>query len=63
MKNIMRRVIELKVLTTQEEVVKRLNSFMMWGQIDDVAYNELMELAEITYNPPTPEVLPEEPIA
>lgn len=47
----MRRVIELKVYATQQEVVDRLNSFMMWGQITPNEYNELMLLTENVYNP------------
>lgn len=47
----MRRVIELKVYATQQEVVDRLNSFMMWGQITPDEYNELMLLTENVYTP------------
>lgn len=55
MANRMKQVIELKVYATKQEVIDRLNSFLMWGQITPEEYNELMLLAENVYNPPVVE--------
>lgn len=51
MANRMRVLIQRKYYSTLEEVVARLNSFMMWEQITPQEYDELMMLAEETYNP------------
>ena len=55
MANRMKQVIELKVYATQQEVIDRLNSFLMWGQLTPEEYNELMLLTESVYNPPVVE--------
>lgn len=61
MANVMSRVIEVKKYETLQEVIDRVNSFNAWGQITVDEYNELMELAQLTYNPPVvEEPLPEE---
>ena len=59
MANRMRVLIQRKYYSTLEEVVARLNSFMMWEQITPQEYDELMMIAEETYNPILP--LPLEP--
>ena len=48
----MRRIIEVRKYETLQEVIDRVNSFNAWGQITVEEYNELMELAQLTYNPP-----------
>ena len=52
MADTMRRIIEVKKYGTLQEVIDRVNSFNAWGQITVEEYNELMELAQLTYNPP-----------
>lgn len=52
MASTMRRIIEVKKYETLQEVIDRVNSFNAWGQITVEEYNELMELAQLTYNPP-----------
>lgn len=58
----MKRLIERKYYATQQEVIDRLNMFMLFNQITTEQYAELMVLTENTYNP-KPEVpeVPEEP--
>lgn len=53
--------IKVKKYATHQEIVDRLNSFNVWGQVTPEEYNTLMTLAETVYNPPV-EVLPTEPI-
>lgn len=58
----MRILIERKKYSTQQEVVDRLNSFMIWGQTTVEEYEELMLLAENTYNSQVEEPTTEPPI-
>lgn len=42
-------LIQIKKYETLQEVIDRLNSFNMWGQITPQEYNELMAFAKTTY--------------
>ena len=63
MANTMRRIIEVKKYETLQEVIDRLNSFNAWGQISVDEYNDLMELAQLAYNPPVVEEATDEVVA
>lgn len=59
MNEVMKLAIKFRKHESLQDVIDRLNSFSAWGQITADEYNELMELAQMTYEPIVEEPLPE----